>query len=151
MFVNIRVLRIRNPVFFTPVSGYGISYVQISYIGSWIPSPYFWKLSYNFMGKKYILCSSIDKIFFWSCLKNFFLEFCDICGYKKGRTTNPPSPLLLLLDPGSGMEKIRIQDPEETSRIRNTEIYCYPSGSLWLTKGWRTIARVGNKISWQYL
>jgi hypothetical protein len=41
-----------------------------------------------------------------------------------------------LFDPGSGMEKIRIREPELTSRIRNTATYIYspppPLPANWL-------------------
>jgi hypothetical protein len=48
-------------------------------------------------------------------------KLCDICGYKKGRTTNsppspPPSPTVAVV--GSGMDEN--QDMGKTSRIRNT-------------------------------
>jgi hypothetical protein len=54
-----------------------------------------------------------------TCKKNY-LQLCGICGYKKVRTTMfSPSLLLLLLDPGSGMNKsqapgsrINIPDPQ---------------------------------------
>jgi hypothetical protein len=39
-----------------------------------------------------------------------------------GQTKFVPSPILvLLLDLGSGMDKIKIRDPGKTSQIRNTD------------------------------
>jgi hypothetical protein len=49
----------------------------------------------------------LAKNFFFSISKKKYLQFCEICGYKKGMTTNffHPSLLFLFLDPGSGTGK----------------------------------------------
>ncbi len=80
---------------------------RISDSGSRIPTPYFLELSDKFLGKK-----------FYNSLKtgpNFFVQFCEIFGYKKGLTTNFFSPLSFVAVFGSGIgdpewEKIRIRD-----------------------------------------
>jgi hypothetical protein len=61
------------------------------------------------------------------------LQFCEICGYKKGMTTNfffHLSLLLLFLDPGSGLGKnqdpgsgINIPDPQHCYIVLNCSGY----------------------------
>jgi hypothetical protein len=81
-----------------------------------------------FCVKSSIIICKLTQIFFFTSSKiKYFtiLQFCDICDYKKGRTTNFFYPFLLLpfLDPGSDMDIN--QDPgsvlrnKQTSRIRN--------------------------------
>ncbi len=121
------VLRIRDPgsgAFVTPGSTVGPGTV-FSVHGSRIPTPYFWEVIHNFLGKKY------DKKFFLYPFKTkiiFSLWYL----WQQNKVGNIfPSPLLLLLmDLGSGIRDpwSRIdknQDPEQTSRIHNTVYMLY--------------------------
>jgi hypothetical protein len=59
----------------------------------------------GFSGSRIYYSLSIGSNFLLStCSKIKYLLFSEICGYKKGRTTNFP-PILLLLHPGSEMDK----------------------------------------------
>jgi hypothetical protein len=58
--------------------------------------------------KSSIILSELAQIFFFTCTNiKIILNFVKFDVAKQGRTTNfvPPPLLLLLLDPGSGMDK----------------------------------------------
>ncbi len=114
------------------------------------PNPYFWEVSDKSLGKKFYNSLKTGQIFLFSISKiKIIFNFVKFVATKKDMTTNfflHPSLLLLFLDPrcgirdpwswirdlGSGIRdpgseirdpgwvKIRIRDPEKTSRIRNT-------------------------------
>ncbi len=83
-------------------------FFRIPDLGSRIPNPYFWEF---FWVKSSIVLWKLTQIF-------FFLQFCEIYGYKRydNKFFFHTSLLLLFLDPGSeirdpGWVKIRIRDP----------------------------------------
>ncbi len=81
---------------------------KIGFFGSRIPNPYFWELSDNFLGKKFYTSLKIGPNFFLQHFTNKIeFNFVKFMATKQGMTTNffHPSPLLLFLDPGSGMGK----------------------------------------------
>ncbi len=94
--------------FLTP--GSGIGFFWIPDLGSWIPNPYFWELSDNFLGKNFNNSLKIGLHVFLQHFKNKIrFNFVKFVATKKGMKTNffHPSLLLLFLDPGS---EIRIRD-----------------------------------------
>ncbi len=84
--------------------------------GSRIPNPYFWELGDNIWGvKTSIIFGKLGKFFSSAYQKWSNIQFCEICGYKKGMTTKKISPLSFVAvfiseirDPG--WVKIRIRD-----------------------------------------
>ncbi len=101
-----------------------ISGSLISNPGSWIPDLESWILDPGsrildpkpiiFGVKSSRILWKLAYIFFFSISKCNCFQFCEICGYKKGMTTDffHPSLLLLFLDPWYGMGKN--QDPEHS-------------------------------------
>jgi hypothetical protein len=84
------------------------------------PKPYFLELINNFWGKKLYNCK-LAQVFLTSSKIKICFNFVIFMATKRGITKIffPISLLLLFLDPGSWMDKIRIRDPWQTSRIRN--------------------------------
>ncbi len=126
------MLRIRDPgsVPFWPLDpGSRIGLFWILYLGFWIPNPYFWEVSDNFLGKMLYNSLKIDPNIFLQHFKTkIVINFVKFVATKKGMTTNFFSPSLLLLfwDPGSKIRdpwwvKIRFRDPGYTTLICNTD------------------------------
>jgi hypothetical protein len=78
--------------------------IRIRDPGSRIPNPYFESLVTIFWGKIFYYSLKIGPIFFRHFKNKNNLQFCEIYGYKKGKTTKTtfcfhPSLLLLFWDP----------------------------------------------------
>ncbi len=108
------VVRIRDPVLFLP--GIRNRFFRIPDTGS--QTHIFNSLMTNFWVKSTINLSVLAKKKFFTYSKIKLLQFYGICGYNGRTTTKFPSPLLVLLDPGS---EIRNKHPGSA-----TLIYCFP-------------------------
>ncbi len=77
-------IRIRDPVPFWPLDrGSGLGFFRIPDLGSRIPSPYFWELGDNFLGKKFYNSLKIGPNFFLQHFKNKIVQFCEMDDSKK--------------------------------------------------------------------
>ncbi len=82
--------------FLTP--GSGIRNRFFPSLGSRIPSPYFWELGYNYLGKKFYNSLKMGQKIFLQHFKNSMkYNFVKFMATKKGMTTNFFRPSLLLL------------------------------------------------------